>query len=109
MNHMEMDHKRFRIGPETPQMIIVHPNLMHILSYFMYLFGVFCFAFRRLAQINLKRSFNMPAIKTYRADEYLTQCIKQMVCLESFVMCCPYLTTKKFLKNLQTFLTQCRA
>ena len=38
-----------------------------------------CFALRSRAQINfLKPSFNMPAIKTYRANEYLTQCIREI-------------------------------
>ena len=33
---MEMDHKRCKIGPKTPEMFIAHPILMHIVSYFMY-------------------------------------------------------------------------
>ena len=30
-----LDHKRCKIGPKTPQIFIVHPILMHILSYYM--------------------------------------------------------------------------
>ena len=36
MYHMEMDHKRCKIGPKTPQMFIVHPILMHIVLYVTY-------------------------------------------------------------------------
>ena len=35
MNHMDMERKRCKNRPKTPQISIVHPILMHILSYFM--------------------------------------------------------------------------
>ena len=42
MNHMDMERKRCKNGPKTPQNYIVHPIRMHILSYFMSLLSFKC-------------------------------------------------------------------
>ena len=34
MNHMDMERKRCKSGPKTPQNYIVHPMLVPVLSYF---------------------------------------------------------------------------
>ena len=36
MNHMDMERKRCTNGPKTPQIYIVHPILMPVVSEFMY-------------------------------------------------------------------------
>ena len=46
MNHMDMERKRCKNGPKTPQNYIVHPILMHILSYFMSLLSFKCIQYQ---------------------------------------------------------------
>ena len=48
-----MDHKRCKIGPKTPQIYIVHPILMHILSYLMYLLSFKCIQYKPKPQTSV--------------------------------------------------------
>ena len=58
--------------------------------------------------ISRKSSFHMPPIKTYRADEYLKQCIR-LITVPKALQCVANVREPKRSEKPATFLTQCRA
>ena len=124
MNHVEMDHKRRKMGRK-------HLSCSSFIRFLCTYYHILCtsrayFACSRLVlQVyenvalvlpsevepqSISRSVYLTCLQSKLTVQMNTKAVyKENLCPDRFSMCCPCLTTKQILENLHTFLTQCRA